>query len=335
MAAVGDGDPGGLLAAVLQREEAEVREPGDVPLDATGRRRRRTSAAPLVGLCELVEPDAEDLVAADVADPRTSTSAPVGSGSTCSAGSATSDLAADLAEQRERVVRRGRARRRPRVHSAASASATASPPSADVVDERQRVLPGARHVPDERRLARRGRATATRRDVPQRAWSLGAGERQRRARAGEQDRVALPPAARHASHVRDEPDTAHHGRRRGSSGRRCRCRARRCPETIGTPSASHAWAMPSIDSASSQPISGFSGLPKLRQSVKPSGSPPAHATLRAASRTASCPARRGSSEPSRPCPSSVRASPRHGRPQPQDGRVEPGPADVRDWTSWS
>ena len=33
------------------------------------------------------------------------------------------------------------------------------------------------------------------------------------------------------------------------------------------PSASQACAMPSIASASSQPISGFSGLPKLRQSV--------------------------------------------------------------------
>ncbi len=33
------------------------------------------------------------------------------------------------------------------------------------------------------------------------------------------------------------------------------------------PSASAAWAMPSIASASSQPISGFSGLPKFRQSV--------------------------------------------------------------------
>ena len=31
--------------------------------------------------------------------------------------------------------------------------------------------------------------------------------------------------------------------------------------------------MPSIDCVSSQPISAFSGFPKLRQSVKPSGSP--------------------------------------------------------------
>ena len=32
-ATLGDGDPGRLLAAVLQREEGEVREPRDVALD--------------------------------------------------------------------------------------------------------------------------------------------------------------------------------------------------------------------------------------------------------------------------------------------------------------
>src|SRR2546423_230129 len=56
--------------------------------------------------------------------------------------------------------------------------------------------------------------------------------------------------------------------------------------------------MPSIASASSQPISGFSGFPKLRQSVSASGSPPAQATLRAASSTAWMPAFRGSRSPS-------------------------------------
>ena len=61
--------------------------------------------------------------------------------------------------------------------------------------------------------------------------------------------------------------------------------------------------MPSIDSASSQPISGFSGLPKFRQSVKPIGSPPTQATLRAASRTATAPPVKGSSDPMRPVPS--------------------------------
>ena len=112
----------------------------------------------------------------------------------------------------------------------------------------------------------------------------------------------------------------------GSSGRRCRCRARRCRRRSAAPSASHACAIPSIDSASSHPISGFSGLPKLRQSVKPSGSPPAQATLRAASRIASAPPVNGSSEPTRPVPSSVSGEPAVGRPQPQHGGVEPRPA---------
>ena len=58
------------------------------------------------------------------------------------------------------------------------------------------------------------------------------------------------------------------------------------PETTGIPSSSAAWAIPSIAWASSQPISGFSGLPKFRQSVSASGSPPAHATLSADASTA-------------------------------------------------
>jgi hypothetical protein len=37
-----------------------------------------------------------------------------------------------------------------------------------------------------------------------------------------------------------------------------------------------------------QKTSGFSGEPKLRQSVIAAGSPPAHATLRAASASAIC-----------------------------------------------
>src|SRR5439155_13014256 len=81
------------------------------------------------------------------------------------------------------------------------------------------------------------------------------------------------------------------------------------PETTGMPSASAAWAIPSIACASSQPISGFSGLAKLRQSVKASGRPPAQATLRAASSTAPAPAAKGSSSPIRG-PSSETASPR-------------------------
>jgi hypothetical protein len=69
------------------------------------------------------------------------------------------------------------------------------------------------------------------------------------------------------------------------------------PDTTGIPSAFAASAIPSIASASSQPISGFSGFPKFRQSVSPIGSPPAHATFPAAARTAEEPARRGSRSP--------------------------------------
>ena len=58
------------------------------------------------------------------------------------------------------------------------------------------------------------------------------------------------------------------------------------PPTTGSSSARHASAMPSIASANCQRISGRSGEPKFRQSVTPSGRPPAHETLRAASHTA-------------------------------------------------
>src|SRR5207244_8432228 len=62
------------------------------------------------------------------------------------------------------------------------------------------------------------------------------------------------------------------------------------PEPPGTPSASAAGEIPSIASASSAATTGFSGLPKLRQSVSPSGRPPTQATLRAAPSTAWAPA---------------------------------------------
>jgi hypothetical protein len=107
------------------------------------------------------------------------------------------------------------------------------------------------------------------------------------------------------------------------------------PETTGTPSASHALAMPSIASASSQPISGFSGFPKLRQSVMPSGSPPAHATFRAASSTASAPPVKGSRRAIRPWPSRLTASPRCEGRRRSTAASSPGRRTVRDPTSWS
>ena len=56
----------------------------------------------------------------------------------------------------------------------------------------------------------------------------------------------------------------------------------------GTPKALQASAMPRTDSWKVQNTSGFSGLPKFRQSVIAAGRPPAHATLRAASTNAIC-----------------------------------------------
>jgi hypothetical protein len=68
------------------------------------------------------------------------------------------------------------------------------------------------------------------------------------------------------------------------------------PLTTGTASALHASAMPSIASENCCMTSGRSGLPKLRQSVRPIGSAPLQTTLRAHSATAiAAPARAESS----------------------------------------
>jgi hypothetical protein len=56
----------------------------------------------------------------------------------------------------------------------------------------------------------------------------------------------------------------------------------------GTPNAVHASARPFTDWWNVQNTSGFSGLPKFRQSVMAAGRPPEHATLRAASANAIC-----------------------------------------------
>ena len=99
------------------------------------------------------------------------------------------------------------------------------------------------------------------------------------------------------------------------------------------PSSSAACAIPSIACASSQPISGFSGLPKLRQSVSASGSPPAHATFSAASITARQPASNGSRQPSGG-PSSETAMPRVPSIR-STAASSPGRRTVREPTSWS
>ena len=60
----------------------------------------------------------------------------------------------------------------------------------------------------------------------------------------------------------------------GSRGRRSRCRRRRCPETTGISSARQASAIPRTAASNCAMTSGFSGLPKLRQSVIASGRAP-------------------------------------------------------------
>ena len=303
-AAVGDGDPGRLLAAVLEREQAEVgraaRRRGSrerMPKTPHIRRSTPPSARRTV--------EAEQPVAADDAEPPQRHAAePVDH----VRPAREHRLAAALAEPARADRRAARARRRRPEWIAASASATASPPSETSCSER-----AARRGPpeelDERRL---GREVEPRRPPARLAVArlvLGAGERDRR-RAGEQDHVALAPRARAP---RGRPARARRSRRPasgGSRGRRSRCRARRCRRRSGCRAPRTPRAIPSIASASSQAISGFSGLPKLRQSVSPSGSPPAQATLRAASSTASAPPVRGSSRAIRPWPSSETASPR-------------------------
>src|SRR5207302_273488 len=96
-----------------------------------------------------------------------------------------------------------------------------------------------------------------------------------------------------------------------------------------------AAASPSIASSSSHAISGFSGLPKLRQSVSARGSPPAQATLRAASSTADIPAARGSSRATGPGPSSETARPRMLGRRRSTAASRPGRRTVREPTRWS
>src|SRR6266568_4467635 len=79
---------------------------------------------------------------------------------------------------------------------------------------------------------------------------------------------------------------------------------------MGTSSSSQALVIPSITCENCHMMCGFSGLPKFRQFVAPTGVAPAQATLRAASATACIAPSRGSRLHQRPLPSSAIASPR-------------------------
>ena len=269
-AVLGDGDPGRLLAAVLQRVEPEVGEPRDV---AVGRA------------------DAEDaahLATRPRARRRRPTATSTRRDATITPGpSATSDVGVDAATTPQPRAARARRRRRRR---------------------RARARRGARS-PDEARRARgRRRAGAAR---GRRAASGGI-------RVTSRTRPTQPTTGvggiGRAAGLVVERDVAR--RRRG-------CRAR-----------SAARAMPSIACASSQPISGSSGLPKLRQSVSASGSPPAQATLSAASITAPQPAARTG----RARRAAGRRATRRSRASPSirsTAASSPGRRTVREPTSWS
>src|SRR3954469_6496989 len=92
------------------------------------------------------------------------------------------------------------------------------------------------------------------------------------------------------------------------------------------PSTSAAREIPSIACASSCAIAGFSGFPKLRQSVRPIGSPPAPATVGRAARGAlDTGGKRGGLAGRRALQRN--REPAQRRPQAQDGRVETRTAD--------
>ena len=133
---------------------------------------------------------------------------------------------------------------------------------------------------------------------------LRAGQR-RRERADERDRVTLraEAAPRHALGIRQLADHPHDGRRKDRAPPRPRCRARRCRPRPARATARHASRRPSTARVSCQAMCGFSGFPKLRQFVSPSGSAPTHARFRAHSSTASTAPAYGSHATRRPLPS--------------------------------
>jgi len=79
--------------------------------------------------------------------------------------------------------------------------------------------------------------------------------------------------------------------------------------------------MPRIDCSSWKYTSGFSGVPKFRQSVTATGSAPVQTTLRAASATAIAPPAYGSRKQKRPLQSVASAMPRWVPFKPQHRRV--------------
>ena len=183
--------------------------------------------------------------------------------------------------------------------------------------------------PRGRRATRRGRASTaarhargTRRATPQRRGRAvpgdrrlrpsGPGTRSRRARPARRRRAGsrLPRASPgDVPHVLEQADAADDRRRvdRPPVGfvveRDVAADDRDAERVAGRP------PFPRLPLRGRTRSRRFSGLPKLRQSLR-DGSPPEHATLRAASSTASCPPVRGHRRPMRLWPSSETARPR-------------------------
>ena len=225
-AAVGDRDPRRLLAPVLEREEAEVREPRHVAL---GRADAEDAAHQPCASRSSVERDAEQRVVSDDPQPADRDAAePIDVG-----GRAREHrLAAALAEPGARVGRQRHLGADPGVEGRLRERDGESA-ERDVVDERAAraplaggtrsapPLPRGRGAPGGRRPGRSGPGTRSRRARPARHRRAG----RRRPRARRPARGGRPRAVRRS-------------RRRASGrsrARRSRCRARRSPRRSGSP----------------------------------------------------------------------------------------------------
>ena len=224
-AAVGDRDPRRLLAAVLEREEAEVAEPRDVALggaDAEDAAHQPCASAssssstpssespPTTPSLRIGTPPSRSTSSGAQA----STAWPPPSPNQARGSSGSLDLGADA-----RVERGLRERDR-------------EPAERDVVDERA----ARRRAPeelDERRLGCEVEPGRTPADLAEARLVLRAGECDRRG-AGEQDHVALAPRQ---TEPRARPRAARRSRRPASGrspARRSRCRARRSRRRSGS-----------------------------------------------------------------------------------------------------
>ena len=174
-----------------------------------------------------------------------------------------------------------------------SASATASPPSATSWAERSAPArtPWRTAACSVAQLAEVG-VRAARRTAPRRAASPA----RSRSRAGahepaEMTATTSPSCAKPRRPERvglrqlaDQPDDRG---REDRARRRPRCRARRCRRRPGSRARGRRRRGPATARVSCQATCGFSGLPKLRQLVSPSGSAPTQARLAEHSSTAS------------------------------------------------